>query len=80
MSTLRSLLRDCYILLGTSCKSFIGMISNETNLEVHDFGTVAPCVAALCLGDSHGCSILCIHNVKGMKQAAIVMDTIEDAK
>jgi dihydropteroate synthase len=80
LSTLRSLLRDYPILLGTSRKGFIGKIANETNPEARDFGTVASCVAALCLGDSHGCSILRVHNVKGMKQAAIVMDAIKDAK
>jgi dihydropteroate synthase len=80
MSTLRSLLRDYPILLGTSRKGFIGKIANETNPEARDFGTVASCVAALCLGDSHGCSILRVHNVEGMKQAAIVMDAIKDAK
>lgn len=80
MSTLRSTLRDCPILLGTSRKGFIGKIANETNPEARDFGTVASCVAALCLEENQGCNILRVHNVKGMKQAAMVMDAIKDAK
>jgi dihydropteroate synthase len=80
MSTLRSTLRDYPILLGTSRKGFIGKIANETNPEARDFGTVASCVAALCLEENQGCNILRVHNVKGMKQAAMVMDAIKDAK
>ena len=80
MSTLRSVLRDYPILLGTSRKGFIGKIANETNPEARDFGTVASCVAALCLGEKQGCTILRVHNVRGMKQAAMVMDAIKDVK
>jgi dihydropteroate synthase len=80
MSTLRSTLRDYPILLGTSRKGFIGKIANETNAEARDFGTAASCVAALCLEENQGCNILRVHNVKGMKQAAMVMDAIKDAK
>ncbi len=86
MSTLRSLLGDAPILLGTSRKRFIATIANhylhDKSPEERDYGTVASCIAALCLeGDtSAGCNILRVHNVQGMKQAAMVMDAVKRAK
>lgn len=82
MSTLRTLLRDYPILLGTSRKGFIGKIANVANPEERDYGTVASCVAALCLGIDHsdGCDILRVHNVKAMKQGAMIMDAVKEAK
>jgi dihydropteroate synthase/2-amino-4-hydroxy-6-hydroxymethyldihydropteridine diphosphokinase len=86
MSTLRSLLGDAPILLGTSRKRFIATIANhylhDKSPEKRDYGTVASCIAALCLeGDtSAGCNILRVHNVQGMKQAAMVMDAVKRAK
>jgi len=82
MSALRSLLRDYPILLGTSRKGFIGKIANVTDPGERDFGTVASCVAALCIGSSNndGCNILRVHNVKAMKQGALVMDAVKQAK
>jgi dihydropteroate synthase len=82
MSSLRLLLRDVPILLGTSRKGFIGKIADETEPMNRDFGSVASCVAALCLGDidNEGCDILRVHNVKGMKQGAMIMDAIRRAR
>lgn len=81
MSHLRSCLGDIPLLLGTSRKGFIGKIAYETKPEARDFGTVASCVAALCLGDgAPRCNLLRVHNVKGMKQATMVMDAIINAK
>ena len=83
MSVLRSLLQDYPILLGTSRKGFIGKIANVTEPDERDFGTVASCVAALCLGtnnNSDGCDILRVHNVKAMKQGAMIMDAVKQAK
>lgn len=82
VSTLRLLLRDYPILLGTSRKGFIGKIANVTEPTERDFGTIASCVAALCLDDNNndGCNILRVHNVKGMKQGAMVMDAVKRAK
>lgn len=82
MSSLRLLLRDLPILLGTSRKGFIGKIAGETEPMNRDFGSVASCVAALCLGDSdnEGCDILRVHNAKGMKQGAMIMDAIRRAR
>ena len=74
-------LGDFPLLLGTSRKGFIGKLSGETVAEERDFGTVGSCVAALCLGidgkeNSLRCNILRVHNVKGAKQATVVMDAI----
>ena len=77
------------ILLGTSRKGFIGKLTGAKNAEDRDFGSVASCVAAMCLGsDSSGnsdgfltetCTILRVHNVKAMKDATVVMDAIRRA-
>lgn len=86
MSTLRSLLQDAPILLGTSRKRFIANIAHQylhdKTPEERDYGTVASCVAALCLeGDiTTGCNILRVHNVKGMKHAALIMDAVKRAE
>jgi dihydropteroate synthase/2-amino-4-hydroxy-6-hydroxymethyldihydropteridine diphosphokinase len=81
-STLRSLIGDMPILLGTSRKGFIGQITGESSARDRDFGTVASCVAALCLENNFlvGCNILRVHNVKGARQATKVMDAIQKAK
>jgi dihydropteroate synthase len=77
-------LRDFPILLVTSRKGFIGKIANARNPEERDSGFIASCIAALCLGIDNttgGCDILCLHNVKGMKQgAAMIMDAVKQAK
>ena len=75
---LQSKTGDFPILVGTSRKAFIGEVTGETIPAERDFGTVATCVAALCLGDeaSPGCHVLRVHNVKGTKQAAMTMDAI----
>jgi dihydropteroate synthase/2-amino-4-hydroxy-6-hydroxymethyldihydropteridine diphosphokinase len=70
------------MLLGTSRKGFIGKVTGETHAAHRDFGSVASTIAAICLGGS-SCrfNILRVHNVKGAKQAAMVMDairTVED--
>lgn len=67
------------ILLGTSRKGFIGKVSNVDVPKQRDPGTVASCVAALCLDSSapdSSCNILRVHNVPDNKQAAMVMDAI----
>jgi len=71
------------ILLGTSRKGFIGKLTGIDNPEERDFGSVASSVAAICLGkDSeviNVCNILRVHNVKGTKEAALVVDGIRQA-
>ena len=82
---MRIKLGDFPLLLGTSRKGFIGKLSGETVAEERDFGTVGSCVAALCLGtggkeNSLGCNILRVHNVKGNRQATVIMDAIVQAQ
>ena len=78
---LRSKLGDFPLLLGTSRKGFIGKLCGKTVAEERDFGTVGSCVTALCFGINQsknclGCNILRVHNVKGAKEATLVMDAI----
>lgn len=78
---MQSTLGEIPILLGTSRKGFIGKITGEKVASERDFGTAGSCIAALCLGSSDrrsGC-VLRVHNVKGMKQATMIMDAIVDA-
>jgi dihydropteroate synthase len=78
---LTRLVGDMPMLLGTSRKGFIGHITGETDAAQRDFGTVASCVAAICLGGaSSACNILRVHNVKGTKQAVLVMDAIKEVE
>jgi dihydropteroate synthase/2-amino-4-hydroxy-6-hydroxymethyldihydropteridine diphosphokinase len=82
LNTLRSGIDNMPILLGTSRKGFIGKITGQKDVAERDFGSVASCVAALCLGSNSNClgsNILRVHNVKGAKQAAIVVDAIAKA-
>jgi dihydropteroate synthase len=75
---LTRLVGDMPMLLGTSRKGFIGHVTGETDAAQRDFGTVASCVAAICLGGTpSACNILRVHNVKGTKQAVMVMDAIK---
>lgn len=88
MNTLRSMVNHIPILLGPSRKGFIGKISGETDPKERDFGTAAACATAL--NDSKDpkddeqfhkkCSIVRVHNVKGIKQAMMIMEAINKAK
>jgi dihydropteroate synthase len=81
MSELRRLLQNVPILLGTSRKGFIGKLSGENNPENRDYGTIASCVASLCLENRQAdCNIVRVHNVKAVKQGLTVMDAIVNAK
>jgi dihydropteroate synthase len=80
IATIRKRVDHLPILLGTSRKGFLGKMSGATNAADRDPGTIASCVAALCLEHNlHGmaCNILRVHNVKDCKQAALVMDAIQ---
>lgn len=77
------------MLLGTSRKGFLGKLTGVENPEERDCGTVASCVAAICLSDNNNsnnnfqeatCNILRVHNVKAVKEACLVMDAIRQAK
>jgi dihydropteroate synthase len=81
ISTIRSTLRGVPILIGTSRKGFIGKIANVSKADERDPGTIASCVAALCLEyprtpTTSNCNILRVHNVAQCRQAAVVMDAI----
>ena len=79
-TTIRQKLQGVPLLLGTSRKGFIGRITGETVAAERDFGSVASVICALSLGSptpsNLGCNILRVHNVKGTKQATLVMDAI----
>ena len=71
----------CPILLGPSRKRFIGTILSTDHPEDRDYGTVAACLLAsstttTTTTNDVPCTILRVHNVKAMKQAAMVMDAI----
>ena len=75
--TLQMMVGHLPMLLGTSRKGFIGNITGETIAANRDFGSVASSVAAICLGGSFSqFNILRVHNVKGAKQATMMMDAI----
>ena len=59
------------ILIGTSRKSFIGGILN-INPEERVFGTISSCVIAA----GNGANIFRVHDVKALKQALLVRDSI----
>eukprot|EP00978_Attheya_sp_CCMP212_P003103 scaffold6361_cov50-Attheya_sp.AAC.3 len=84
MGKLRELVGPFPLLLGPSRKGFIGTLTGETEPKERDYGTVASCVAAVCgmNPDENGGSsnILRVHNVKGVKQAAMIMDAIRQAE
>jgi dihydropteroate synthase len=65
------------VVLGTSRKGFLGKITGAEVPADRDSGTVASCVASLCLDDTpDACTILRVHNVAACKQAVKVMDAI----
>jgi dihydropteroate synthase len=85
VARIRSTVGNLPMLIGTSRKGFIGMISGVREADGRDAGTIASCVAALCLedqpdADNQRCSILRVHNVPECKQAAMVMDSIRNAR
>jgi dihydropteroate synthase len=82
---IRSKVDDLPILLGTSRKGFIGKITSIVQAEDRDPGTIASCVAALCLeASTNFCgpksSILRVHNVAQCRQAVLIMDAIRNVQ
>jgi len=71
---LRSLTTNIPFLFGASRKGFIGKISGESRPEERDFGTVTACVFGV--GWKQVPTVVRVHNVKGLKQAMMVMDSI----
>jgi dihydropteroate synthase len=82
VDTLRRLCHNLPFLFGPSRKSFIGKITGEINPKDRDYGTIAACLASIQYGDHGGnygaCNILRVHNVKAVKQAVLVYDTIRN--
>jgi len=83
---LRDIVGDVPLLLGPSRKGFIGRIVKEDRAEERDFGSVAACLAGIYQhnliggrGDG-GCTILRVHNVRGVRQAAMIADAIQGAR
>ena len=60
------------ILVGSSRKAFIGRILGGVSIEERVFGTAA----TVALSVAHGANIVRVHDVKEMKQVALVADAI----
>ena len=63
---------NCPILIGTSRKSFIGKILNQTDPSKRIWGTAATCCAAI----ANGANILRVHDVAEMYDVMRVADAI----
>jgi dihydropteroate synthase len=85
IANIRSMVQNLPILIGTSRKGFIGTLTSVSKAEERDPGTIASCIAALCLEDNSmsttpKCSILRVHNVAQCRQGTLVMDAIRAAQ
>ena len=60
------------LLIGTSRKSFIGKILNKPNVSDRLIGTIA----STCVSIQNGANIVRVHDVKAVKQAALMCDAI----
>jgi len=67
---------DCPIMLGTSRKSFLGAILNQTNPQERLFGTLATIAA----GVDQGVQIFRVHDVRPAREAALVAWAIRERK
>jgi dihydropteroate synthase len=81
MGSFRRSLGNRPVLLGTSRKGFIGKLTGVMTAQERDPGTIASCVAALCLEEQcrnplFAANILRVHNVRDCKQGVQVMDAI----
>lgn len=74
---LRHELEGAPMLLGASRKRFVGSLTNVSKAEERDVGTVAVNGAAILAG---GAQIVRVHNVKAMKEAAMVFDAIAQTR
>jgi dihydropteroate synthase len=63
---------NCPILIGTSRKSFIGKILNQSDPTQRLWGTAATCCAAI----ANGANILRVHDVAEMRDVMVVADAI----
>ena len=74
------------ILLGTSRKGFIGMLTGVEKPSDRDIGSISSCVASFCI-EGHPkssvgtpCNVVRVHNVGAFTQALKVMDAIRQVK
>jgi len=65
---------DCPVLLGTSKKSFLGVILDQADPQERLFGTLATIVA----GVSQGVQIFRVHDVRPAREAALVAWAIRE--
>lgn len=81
LSSIRSIVGQVPILLGTSRKGFIGQVTSVQKPTDRDPGSIASCIASLCLDESMSpCNVLRVHNVPDSVQACQVMDAIRKTK
>lgn len=81
LSQIRSSVRQIPILLGTSRKGFIGKSTGVEKPADRDPGSIASCIASLCLDASEEpCNLVRVHNVPDSVQACRVMDAIRNAR
>ena len=74
---MRQLVNNYPLLLGPSRKGFIGKITGVASAKERDYGTVAACIlGSMSRSGTLPPTILRVHNVKGVKQAAMVMDAV----
>ena len=82
VNTLRQSCDNLPLLFGPSRKGFIGNITGETNPKERDYGTVAACLASIQRSKNDRgeniCNVLRVHNVKAIKQAVLVYETIQN--
>lgn len=79
ISKIRSISDNLPVLIGTSRKGFIGKLTGVMEPKDRDPGTIASCVACICLDQTPSvqkCNIIRVHNVADCKQALVVMDNI----
>jgi dihydropteroate synthase len=81
VASIRSMVQNLPILIGTSRKGFIGKITSVSQAVERDPGTLASCITAVCLDDNTvsitpKCNILRVHNVALCRQATLLMDAI----
>lgn len=81
LARIRSTVGQMPILLGTSRKGFIGKATGVEKSADRDPGSIASCIASLCLDESMApCNLLRVHNVPDFVQACRVMDAIRNVK
>lgn len=66
----------CPVLVGPSRKAFLGKLTGEQDPRRREEATIAAC----CVAVMNGANIVRVHNVRGARQALLVVDAIRAAK